>query len=122
MKAPLIRYPGQRKRPRTFQEKLEEHSSWQPKVRRNSCGLTIYGLRLAKEVAMSGFVHPDGSASVSVGGAQTVAIASGTATDTVIKASGGRLCRALVTAQNTNAMFIYDNASGHTGTTIGVVP
>ena len=71
---------------------------------------------------MSGFVHPDGSASVSVGGAQTVAIASGTATDTVIKASGGRLCRALVTAQNTNAMFIYDNASGHTGTTIGVVP
>jgi hypothetical protein len=70
---------------------------------------------------MSGFVLADGAASVSSGGAQTVAIASGTAADTVVKASPGRLCRVLVTATNTNEMDIFDNASGHTGTIIGVV-
>ncbi len=71
---------------------------------------------------MSGYIFADGAQSVSTGGQQTVAIASGTAADTVIKAAPGRLCRVLVTAQNTNPMLIFDNASGHTGTIIGAVP
>ena len=71
---------------------------------------------------MSGYIYADGAQSVSSGGAQTIAIPSGTATDTVVKAAGGRLCRVLVTATNSNAMLIFDNASGHTGTTIGAVP
>ncbi len=70
---------------------------------------------------MPGFMFNDGAESVSDGGVQTVAIASGTATDTVVKASPGRLCRVLVTATNTHELDIFDNASGHTGTIIGVV-
>lgn len=50
--------------------------------------------------------------------ATTVAIS---ASDTVVKASPGRLCRVLVTTSGTAATNIYDNASGHTGTIIGIV-
>lgn len=53
------------------------------------------------------------------GGVTTVAIAAGFATDTVIKATAGRLCKVLVTTTGTNPMAIWDNASGHTGTIIG---
>jgi hypothetical protein len=53
------------------------------------------------------------------GGTATVAIAAGVATDTVVKAAPGRLCRVLVTTTGTNPMTIWDNASGHTGTIIG---
>lgn len=60
-----------------------------------------------------------GAAVTTSGGVTTVAIASGTATDTVVKATPGRLCRVLVTTTNTNPMTIWDNASGHTGTIIG---
>lgn len=60
-----------------------------------------------------------GVAMVSSGGTTTVAIAAGTATDTVVKAAPGRLCRVLVTTTGTNPMAIWDNASGHTGTIIG---
>lgn len=70
---------------------------------------------------MSGFIFGDGAQSVSDGGSSTVAISSGTTADTVVKASSGRLCRVLVTATNTHELDIYDNASGHTGTLIGVV-
>jgi hypothetical protein len=55
-------------------------------------------------------------------GSKTVAIAAGTTADTVVKASAGTLARVLVTAVGTNTMLIYDNASGHTGTVIGIIP
>jgi hypothetical protein len=53
------------------------------------------------------------------GGTATVAVAAGVATDTVVKAASGRLCRILVTAVGTNPLSVWDNASGHTGTVIG---
>lgn len=55
-------------------------------------------------------------------GEQTIAIAAGKTTVTVVKASGGRLGRILVTTTGTNAMLIYDNATTNTGTIIGAVP
>lgn len=55
-------------------------------------------------------------------GTQVAAFAAGTATDQVVKASSGRLCRVLVTTQGSAELDIYDNASGHTGILIGVVP
>ncbi|QBD76178.1 hypothetical protein EPA93_09215 [Ktedonosporobacter rubrisoli] len=63
-----------------------------------------------------------GVADVSNGGRATIAIAAGMATDTVVKAAAGRLCRVLVTAAGTALLIIYDNASGHTGTIIGILP
>lgn len=60
-----------------------------------------------------------GVAVTTSGGVTTVAVAANTSTDTVIKASAGRLCRVLVTTTGTNPMNIWDNASGHTGTIIG---
>jgi hypothetical protein len=60
-----------------------------------------------------------GAVVTTVGGVTTVAIAAGVATDTVVKASAGRLCKVLVTTTGTNPMAIWDNASGHTGTIIG---
>lgn len=62
---------------------------------------------------------------VSSGGKTTTAVASGTASDTAIKASPGRLCRIAITAAagtTTGTTPIYDNASGHTGTILVVVP
>lgn len=61
----------------------------------------------------------------SSGGATTAAVAAGTASDTVVKASAGRLARIAVTAAagtTTGTTNIYDNASGHTGTILAVVP
>ena len=59
---------------------------------------------------------------VSTGGSATATVAAGTGT-TVIKASAGRLCRALVTAGTiTGAVTIYDNATTGSGTVIGVIP
>jgi hypothetical protein len=57
--------------------------------------------------------------SVTDGGTTATAVAAGTATDTVIKASVGRLCRILVTTAGTNAMMIYDNATAGSGKIIG---
>jgi hypothetical protein len=71
---------------------------------------------------MPGFLYNDGAESVSDGGMQTAAIAAGTATDTTVKAGPGRLCRVLVTTTGTNAMQIFDNASGHSGTILGALP
>lgn len=56
---------------------------------------------------------------VTPGGIAAVAIAAGKTTDTVIKASPGRLCRILVSTVGTNPLSVFDNASGHTGTVIG---
>lgn len=56
------------------------------------------------------------------GGSATVAIAASFASNTVVKASPGRLGRILVTTLGTNAMLIYDNATTNSGTIIGVVP
>jgi len=52
----------------------------------------------------------------------TVAIAAGTAGNTIVKAALGRLVRVLVTTPGTNAVLIYDNASGANGTIIGAIP
>ncbi len=54
-------------------------------------------------------------------GTNTTAIAAAVATDTVIKNSAGRLAKILVTATGAGNTLIYDNASGHTGTVIGVI-
>src|SRR3954471_22763561 len=62
-----------------------------------------------------------GAVVTTVGGVTTVAIAAGVATDTVVKATAGRLCKVLVTTTGTNPMAIWDNASGHTGTIIGAL-
>lgn len=62
---------------------------------------------------------------VSSGGSATVAIASGTNSDTAVKAAAGRLCRITITAlagTTTGNTNIYDNASGHTGTVLAVIP
>ena len=58
---------------------------------------------------------------VTSGGSNSTPVAAGTSADTVIKASAGRLCKVLITTLGTNALLIYDNASGHTGTIIGCV-
>ena len=58
----------------------------------------------------------------STGGRSVTAVAASTATDTVIKASAGRLCRVLVTTTGTNPMQIFDNASAGSGTIIGALP
>ena len=54
-------------------------------------------------------------------GTSCTAVAAATVADTVIKASAGRLARILVTAVGTANVLIFDNASGHTGTIIGVI-
>lgn len=60
-----------------------------------------------------------GTVLTTTGGVTTVAIAAGVTSDTVVKASAGRLCKVLVTTTGTNPLAIWDNASGHTGTIIG---
>ena len=62
-----------------------------------------------------------GNAYVTFGGKQTTAVAAGTTTDTVIKASPGRLCKVLITTSAAAAIVFYDNTSGHTGTIIGYI-
>src|SRR6185312_16141529 len=64
----------------------------------------------------------DGAQATTHGGVSTVAIAAGTVADTPVKAAPGRLCQVLVTAVGTNPMAIWDNAAGHTGTIIGLIP
>lgn len=63
-----------------------------------------------------------GVAAYDGGGLNTTAVAAGTITDTVIKASAGRLARVLVTASGTAALNIYDNATTHSGTIICAIP
>lgn len=63
-----------------------------------------------------------GQAFVTTGGATAVAVASGLATNTVVKASAGRLCRVLLTTANgAAAVSIYDNATTTSGTVIGYI-
>lgn len=56
------------------------------------------------------------------GGTSYKAVAASTATDTVVKAAPGRLCRVVVIATAANPMAIYDNASAGSGTQIGALP
>ncbi len=58
----------------------------------------------------------------SEGGTVTVAVAAGTAADTVVKAAPGRLCRILVTATGTNPLQVFDSATVGSGTVIGCLP
>lgn len=62
--------------------------------------------------------NPAGEASVSVGGLSTTAIAANTSTNTVIKATPGRLCKVLITTSAAAAIVIYDNATTNSGTII----
>jgi hypothetical protein len=55
-------------------------------------------------------------------GEQTIAIAAGKATNTIVKSSPGRLGRILVTTVGSNAMLIYDSATTNSGTPIGAIP
>lgn len=61
----------------------------------------------------------DGRTVVLQAGGTSVAVAAGTAGNTVVKAGPGQLVRVLVTAAGANAMSIYDNATTNTGTIIG---
>jgi hypothetical protein len=65
---------------------------------------------------------PSGVSLTSSGGNTTTAVAASVATDTVIKATPGRLCKVLVTTTGTVASSFYDNATTHTGTVIGYIP
>ena len=67
----------------------------------------------------------NGVAFTTAGGKTTTPVASGTNSDTVIKAAAGRLARVSITAAagtTTGTTPIYDNASGHTGTILVVIP
>lgn len=60
---------------------------------------------------------------VAAGGSATAAIAAGASTSAlVVKASAGRLCRAIVTTVGTTDLKFYDNASAASGTVIGYIP
>lgn len=63
-----------------------------------------------------------GAVLVTDGGTDVVAVAAGTATDTVVKATPGRLCRVLVTTTGTNPMTIHDDSDSGDGTVIGCLP
>ena len=63
-----------------------------------------------------------GVTDVNAGGRASLAIAAGTSANTVVKASPGRLARILVTASGSNALNIFDNASGPAGTQIALIP
>ncbi len=64
----------------------------------------------------------NGIGEVSDGGRSTTAVAASVSTDTVIKATAGRLAKVLVTATGTNAMQIFDNATAGSGKIIGALP
>lgn len=55
-------------------------------------------------------------------GINNTAIAAAVTVPTVIKNSGGRLARVLVTTVGTGVMTFYDNASTNSGTVIGIIP
>lgn len=63
-----------------------------------------------------------GTQLMTTGGTHTVQVASGTAANTVVKSTAGRLCRLLITATGTVSMSIFDNATTNSGTVIGIVP
>jgi hypothetical protein len=63
-----------------------------------------------------------GVTDVNTGGRSSLAIAAGIAANTVVKGSPGRLARILVTASGTNALNVFDNSSGASGTQIALVP
>lgn len=63
-----------------------------------------------------------GSQLVTTGGLVTTAIASGTAGNTVVKASAGRICNILITTTNTNPMQVFDNSTTNSGTVIACLP
>lgn len=58
---------------------------------------------------------------VTSGGLVTTAVPAN-ASNTVIKATRGRLCRVLVTGTGANSMVIHDNATTNSGTVIGTLP
>lgn len=68
-------------------------------------------------------VDRSGSLFTTSGGGTTVAIAAATVGPTVIKATPGRLMRALITtAGTTGTETFFDNASACSGTIIGIIP
>ena len=68
-----------------------------------------------------GTTSVEASETMKDGGASTP-VAAGTATDTVIKPTAGFVAKALVTAVGTGNTLIWDNATGHTGTIVGLIP
>lgn len=62
-----------------------------------------------------------GEALVATGGLVTTAVAV-SASNTVVKATPGRLCNVLVTTTGVTGMIIYDNATTNSGTIIGMLP
>jgi hypothetical protein len=71
-------------------------------------------------VALSGGTSTIGA--INNDGISSVSIPAGTSSNTVVKASGGRLASILVTTTGTNALNVYDNASTTSGTIIGLIP
>lgn len=70
---------------------------------------------------VAGPIYLVDAAGFPVSGVNATPVAASTSTDTIIKGSVGCLCRVLVTTTGSNALNIWDNATGHTGTIIGAV-
>lgn len=66
-------------------------------------------------------VDVGGNVGISDGGTATTKVAASVATDTIIKGTPGRLGRVLITTLGSNALVIWDSATGHTGTIIGYI-
>lgn len=76
--------------------------------------LTTTYVRLSSAANQIGYTNNDGKTNI--------AIAAGHVADTVVSGNGGMLGSVLVTTTGTAQMTIYDNATTHTGTIIGIIP
>lgn len=87
-------------------------------------GFTNYGASTAAgSVSVQATAQVDALGNVvTPGGAVTSAIAAAKTTNTVVKASSGRLCRVLLTVVGSVDLKIYDNATTASGTVIGYIP
>ncbi len=86
-------------------------------------GNKIPGTLLRNAAGTVAVIDAGGNLAISDGGSSTTSVASGAA-NTVVKASAGRLCRAVVTTTGTgsgNVQF-FDNATTNSGVVIGAIP
>lgn len=88
----------------------------------NPDGSELVGGRLPGGSGQAFKLDAFGNVLVNTGGSSSLAIAAGVATNTIVKAAPGRLASILVTASGTNALNVFDNSSGASGTQIALVP
>jgi hypothetical protein len=89
----------------------------------NIPGGKVLGVALTNSAGVPLGIGAGGEQIVSAGGSTTASVPSGAA-NTVVKATAGRLCKAIVTTAGTGtgSVLVYDNATTNSGTVIGVVP